>query len=118
MSLTCYNGFTPAERKRGDYLIKRAISKGILPPLNQTVCAICGQDKGIRHYHNEDYTPKNIIKDATPLCWRCHMHIHTKNKNTPYWKKYQLEVFEGNKRYPPVYQKYWKDAETKEEWYY
>lgn len=104
-----YNGFTPEERERGNQIIKRAIKTKRLPPLNKTKCSICGQDKGIRHYHNEDYNPKNIIKDATPLCWRCHMHIHAKNKNTDNWKKYEREVIQGNKRYPPVYNKYWKD---------
>lgn len=107
--MKAYNGFTPEERERGNKIIKRAIKTKRLPPLNKTKCSICGQDKGVRHYHNEDYTPENIIKDATPLCWRCHMHIHAKNKNTDNWKKYEREVIQGNKRYPPVYNKYWKD---------
>lgn len=109
-----YNGFTPEERLRGEQILKEAIRNGILPPLNQTRCAICGQDKGIRHYHNEDYSPENIIADATPLCWRCHMHIHAKNKTTPKWQKYEREVFQGNKRWKPVYNKWWKDADKKD----
>lgn len=110
MTMKEYNGFTPQQRIEGNKIIKKAIKDGILPPLNQTKCAICGQDKGVRHYHNEDYSPENIIADATPLCWRCHMHIHAKNKNTPKWKKYEKEVIQGNKRWKPVYTKYWKDA--------
>lgn len=111
MKLADYNGFNSEQRTLGDKIIKDAIKKGILPPLNETRCAICGQDKGVRHYHNEDYRPEKVIEDATPLCWRCHMHIHTKHKTTANWKKYEEEVFQGNKRYPPIYTKNWKDKE-------
>lgn len=104
-----YNGFSPEERMNGDRIIKEAIKRGILPPLNETVCAICGQDKGVRHYHNEDYTPSKVVEDATPLCFRCHMHIHARNKNTANWKRYEMEVVQGNKRWKPVYTKWWKD---------
>lgn len=114
MGMGYYNGFSPKERERGNEIIKEAIKKGLLPPLNEVECAICGQNKGIRHYHNEDYSPENIVEDATPLCWRCHMHIHSKRKDTPKWKRYEEEVINGDGRWKPVYNKYWKDVDDKQ----
>ena len=57
-----YNGFSEKERLKGDRIIKKAIENGDLPPLNQTRCCICGQDKGIRQYHCEDYSPEIYIR--------------------------------------------------------
>ena len=102
-----YNGFTGEQRLQGDRIIKQAIKDGILPPLHEVKCSICGQDKGVRHYHNEDYTPGNVVSDAIPICFRCHMHIHARNKKTENWIKYEKEVFKGNKKSIPVYTKYW-----------
>ena len=76
MTMAEYNGFTDKERRDGDKLIKKAIEEGVLPPLNKVSCKICGQDKGVREYHAEYYSPDRILDDVIPICWRCHRHIH------------------------------------------
>lgn len=97
-----YNGFTPAQRMAGDKIIKAAIAEGRLLPLNDTKCSMCGQDKGIRHYHCEDYSPENILNDVKPLCWRCHMMLHSRFRHPKSYEKYKAEIAAG-KVYPPVY---------------
>ena len=97
-----YNGFSPAERIKGDKIIKQAIHDGILKPLKETKCSICGQDKGIRHYHCEDYSEEKILDDVVPVCWRCHMMIHSRFRHRKAFEIYMSEV-KGGKRYPPVY---------------
>ncbi|RAP49288.1 MAG: hypothetical protein BZ138_07865 [Methanosphaera sp. rholeuAM270] len=101
-----YNGFSPEQRMDGDKIVKEAIKKGILPPLNEVSCEICGQDKGVRHYHAEDYSPDKIVDDVIPVCWECHMHIHTKNKNNPRWIRYEKRLKRGEKS-RPHYNKWW-----------
>lgn len=102
MIMNSYNGFSPAQRQKGDKIIKAAIAEGKLKPLTEVKCYICGQDEGIRHYHNEDYSPENVIADARPVCWRCHMMIHKRFRHPKSYEKYISEVKAG-KRYPPVY---------------
>ena len=97
-----YNGFSPKERIEGDKIIKQAIKDGILENLNTATCSVCGQDKGIRHYHCEDYSPANILSDARCMCWRCHMILHSRFRYPNEAKKYFEEV-KACKRYRPVY---------------
>jgi len=97
-----YNGFSPQERIAGDKIIKQAIKDGVLESLDKAVCVTCGQDKGIRHYHCEDYSPQNIIADSKCMCWRCHMILHSRFRFPKQAKKYFEEVKQG-KRYAPVY---------------
>lgn len=97
-----YNGFTPEQRMHGDKIIKRAIAEGKLPPLSETKCILCGQDKGIRHYHCEDYSEDKILDDVVPVCWRCHMMIHSRFRNRKAFDIYMEEV-KGGKTYPPVF---------------
>ncbi len=98
-----YNGFTPEQRQRGGELIKKAIADGILPPLNTQPCVICGQDKGIRHYHCEDYSEENVVADARVVCWQCHMMIHTRFSHPQSFARYMLNVVLYGKRFEPVY---------------
>jgi hypothetical protein len=97
-----YNGFSGKQRDEGDKIIKQAIKEGRLIPLTEAVCVMCGQDKGIRHYHCEDYSPENILNDAKCYCWRCHMIWHSRFKYPEQVKKYFDEIAAG-KRFPPVY---------------
>ena len=97
-----YNGFTPKQRLAGDKIIKKAIEDGILMKLSDCKCKFCGQDKGIRHYHCEDYSPENILNDAIPVCWLCHMMIHSRFKHPKSYVKYFREIKKG-KRYSPTY---------------
>lgn len=98
-----YNGFSPAERNRGGRILKKAIEDGIIPDPMNCSCCLCGQDKGIRHYHNEDYSEENIFEDARVVCWRCHMMIHTRFRHPLSFGKYMIDVTMYDKRYNPVY---------------
>lgn len=97
-----YNGFTPQQRMRGDYIIKQAIKEGILPAATDCKCVVCGQDKGIRHYHTEDYTPEHIVEKCEVWCWRCHLIHHSRHINPEACEAYFESIKQGVK-YPPVY---------------
>lgn len=97
-----YNGFTPEQRYKGLEIVKAAIANGELKPINKCVCAHCGQDKGIRQYHSENYTPENIVKQVVPLCWRCHMMLHSRFKHPKSYEKYKEDIKNGVK-FKPVY---------------
>ena len=105
MNLGKYNGFSSEERNEGDKIIKKAIKDGILPPLNKVTCKICGQDKGVREYHTEDYSPDKILDTVIPICWRCHRHIHQKKKG-PKWHEYE-EMLKRGEIAEPYYYKWW-----------
>ena len=98
-----YNGFTPEQRETGDKIIKEAVAKGIIPKANATPCVLCGQDKGIRHYHCEDYSPDKIVADTRVLCWRCHMMLHTRYKHPLSYGKYMIDVAIYHKQFDPVF---------------
>ena len=101
--MNSYNGFTAYQRQKGGKLIKKAIEAGVLEDPMKCSCVICGQDKGIRHYHNEDYSPEHIIEDAKVVCWRCHMMIHTRFKHPLSFAKYMMDAALYKKQYPPIY---------------
>lgn len=98
-----YNGFTPYQRTKGDKILKAAIGSGLIPDPNTQPCQICGQTQGIRHYHNEDYTPENIVNDARVLCWRCHMMLHSRFSHPESFAKYMIETTIYKRIYPAVY---------------
>lgn len=105
MTLTEYNGFSPEERDEGDKIIKKAIEEGILPDLHSIPCELCGQDKGVREYHAEDYSPDKILDDVICVCKSCHLHIHAARKGDG-WKKREEEIKKGI-RHKPTYTKSW-----------
>lgn len=101
--LDSYNGFGPEKRETAKEVIENAIETCELKPLKECECEICGQDKGLREYHIEDYTnSESIIDTAHPVCWTCHQYIHRqKDKNPDVYGKYVEEV--KNKPRAPVY---------------
>lgn len=99
-----YNGFKGKTRDKGQKLINNAIEADILLPLNKTKCCICGQEKGIREYHCEDYSPENVVDNAVPICKHCHMYLHKhKHQDPESWEQYKKDVKE--KRKDPWYDK-------------
>lgn len=101
--LDSYNEFTPYQREESKIIIKKAIEDGKLRPLKETECEICGQNRGLREYHVEDYsTPESIVDSAHPVCWTCHQYIHRhKDKNPEVYENYVEEVKENPRS--PVY---------------
>lgn len=106
-NMKSYNGFTAAERYKGLEIVKQAIADGVLKPVSECKCSMCGQDKGIIMYHSEDYTPEIIVSQVVPLCWRCHMMLHSRFRHPKSWEQYKQEV-ENGAMYPPVYRHNWK----------
>lgn len=106
MALADYNGFTSKERECED-ILEKAINDGELKPLEETKCVVCGQDKGIRVYHAENYFPEKVVGSSYPMCFKCHARIHgVKITNPPKFKEYLEEVREIP--LPPTYNKnYW-----------
>ena len=98
-----YNGFTPKQREKAARIQREAIEAGIMKSPNECRCTICGQDKGIRHYHNEDYSDEAIISNARVVCWRCHMMIHSRFEHPLSFAKYMIDVVLYKKRFNPVY---------------
>ena len=111
MTLADYNGFISEERECDDILDK-AIADGVLKPLEETKCVICGQDKGLRVYHVENYFPEKVVDSSYPMCFKCHQRIHgSKMKNPALFKEYLQEVREIPK--PPSYRNYWMPERDK-----
>ena len=107
MVLADYNGFTGKEREDSEKIIEEAIKNGELKPLEETRCVICGQDKGIRVYHAENYLPEKVVGDSKPMCFKCHARVHgVKLTNPQKFREYLEEVREIP--LPPTYNKfYW-----------
>lgn len=107
-----YNGFSGEIRKENSKLIEKAVKVGLKQDSHETTCWICGQDKGIREYHAEDYSEENIVEESKIICWRCHRHIHATN-HTDNWHKYEEDVDKGIVG-KPVYRKgYWTEDDDK-----
>ena len=93
-----FQGWTSEQRLASLALTKKAIASGELP--KPTKCELCGQDKGIIQYHNNDYS--HPTKYLSSLCWRCHMMLHSCRRSPEAVKKYFDAVASG-KRFAPVY---------------
>jgi len=89
--------FSPEERRLSSRKTKEAIRRGDIPAPKK--CARCGQVDGILHYHNHDYS--DPIKHVEPLCWRCHMMVHSAKLAPDPVASYFTAVASG-KRWPPV----------------
>lgn len=110
--LKSYNGFSGAQRERGARILKKAIENGIIPAPSKCKCILCGQDKGIRHYHNEDYSDENVVSDAKVLCWRCHMMLHSRFRHPLSFGQYIIDVTINKKQFPPVFRgNAWEELE-------
>lgn len=102
--MVSYKGFSKEQRLKMHEIFKAEIAAGRVPPANTQPCSICGQDKGIRHYHAEDYTnPELHQKSVRVVCWRCHMMIHNRFKHPLSVAQYLLNIHFLGKRYAPVY---------------
>jgi len=93
-----YKGWTAEQRMESLKKTKAAIRRGEIPP--PTKCNRCGQTEGIIQYHNENYN--HPTKYLEPLCWRCHMVLHSEHRAPEACKKYWEEIKNG-KQYPPVF---------------
>jgi hypothetical protein len=94
-----FRGWSAQGRQESYAKTRQAITDGLIPPARR--CKRCGQTEGLVQYHNEDYS--DPIKYLEPLCYRCHMMLHSEHLNPEAVTQYWREVFTEGKRYPPVY---------------
>ena len=113
-----YKKWDGTQRQESLKLFNLAKKAGLIESPKE--CKICGQTKGILMTHNKNYDvtlsylPKlldgkanemeisQIHKALVPICWRCHMILHSYHRNPSAYKKYFQEVKDGI-QYPPVY---------------
>ncbi len=76
-----YNGFTGAQRRRGEQVLQVLRRNGVLPAPER--CALCDTTGRIT-YHAEDYfDPFALVS----LCFPCHMALHARFKSPDRWRK-------------------------------
>lgn len=113
-----YKKWSGIQREESLRLFKLAQKAGLIKYPRE--CSICGQTKGILMTHNKNYDvtlkylPKLLEGSANemeikqvhevlmPICWRCHMILHSYKRNPNACREYFNEVKNG-KQYPPVY---------------
>lgn len=87
--LGSYNGFSGNVREQRHKELKALIKSGQVKDPMTMSCVKCGQDKGIRHYHTEDYS--TATSGIECFCWTCHMVTHSKRRAPAacdaYWKR-------------------------------
>lgn len=93
-----YKQWSGEQRKASLVKTKEAILAGTIPHQSKLPCNRCGQDKGIRDYHNEDYS--HPTKYLEPLCYVCHMVHHSDHKDAAGCEAYWAWVKAGNRTKP------------------
>jgi len=96
-----YNGFDGKQRLKALAWLKGEYRAGRrVPP---TVCDACGQEDGIIEAHSEDYSdPFGPHTGKYGLCFRCHMMLHSRDRNPEAWLRYKQMVLSGW-RFEPAY---------------
>lgn len=74
-----YNGFTGAERRRGEQVLQVLRRRGVIA--KPDVCDICGTTGRIG-FHGEDYFDPFSM---AALCFPCHMALHRRFKSPDKW---------------------------------
>ena len=97
-----YNGFSGDERAQGAAYHRRMRAQGLwsLP----TRCSACGQTEGVIDAHWEDYSKPFDTERDIPLCFRCHMMVHMRDRNPRGWDRYRALVRSGY-RGEPLFQR-------------
>ena len=94
MVLKTYNGFDHYQRMKGYRWLQGEYAAG--RRVRPTVCDACGQTEGPIEAHSEDYSePFGDHIGKYGLCYRCHMAIHTREKNPEAWAIYKTHVARG-----------------------
>lgn len=102
-------------KKRVDSLkkTKLLIQNKIIPSPYELKCEMCGQDKGVREYHNTDYflDGEEYVKSLQCLCFKCHRAIHAEyvgETSKHYgWAKNHLDLVRSGKMNKPTYTRYY-----------
>lgn len=99
--MKAYNGFSPEQRNKAQAWLNKQWKAGLLARPCQ--CQACGQTEGRIDAHAEDYSePFEAGKtDQYHLCYRCHMAVHCRFRNSEAWRIYKQHVREG-RIFPPI----------------
>lgn len=100
-----YYQWSPEQRNEGDKIVKQAIAEGRLPDPNTQPCVICGTRYGLRHYHQEDYTPEHIVENSMCVCAKCHATIHLRWWHQTSYREYMRKKVNGEK-YMKIFDEY------------
>ena len=87
MTLTAYNGFSPAERRRYDRLMRAAINAGRIRPVMRCFCGLTAPADLM--YHLEDYSD---YLNPIVICVECHMRLHSRFRAPNRWKLHCLRI--------------------------
>ena len=99
MALKTYNGFNHDQRMKGYRWLQGEYAAG--RRARPTVCDACGQTEGPIDAHSESYAePFGDHIGRYGLCYRCHMAIHTREKNPEAWTAYKRHVALGRIFHP------------------
>jgi hypothetical protein len=99
MALKTYNGFDHDQRMKGYRWLQGEYAAG--RRARPTVCEACGQTEGPIDAHSEDYSaPFGDHIGRFGLCYRCHMAMHTRQKNPKAWAAYKHHVAVGRIFHP------------------
>ena len=106
-----YKGYSPQQRYASLETIHKAIADGVIKDAYDCKCEICGQDKGVREWHADDYAPETLLQNIRVLCWKCHRNLHIyeigpKHEKYEWAKRYFEKVREGV-QYTPTYTRFY-----------
>lgn len=89
-----YNGFSASQRASAQAWLNEEYRRGRLE--RPAVCCACGQTEGLMHAHAEDYSrPFGPHIAEYPLCYTCHMMLHSRFRAPEAWRRYVAQVLAG-----------------------
>ena len=108
--MNSYHGYTGGQRLKIQRIINKQIAQGELASPFYLPCCICGQSKGIREYHCENYGDYTWKYGMLCLCFRCHRMIHRQGSEKKGYaesaNEYFCKVNQGI-TFDPVYSKFY-----------
>lgn len=100
-----YNGYSPHQRMKAYKWLMNQYEKGLRTKPNK--CDSCALDVGIIEPHSENYSePYGEHIGQYGFCYRCHMMLHCRKRNSKNFLAYCQAVNEG-KQYEPFYKRDW-----------
>ena len=72
-----YKGWTKEQRLECQNRMLDAIRRGEIPDSSELPCEICGDTSRRHHYHCTNYDRDKAMSSLHPLCWMCHINLHS-----------------------------------------
>ena len=95
-----YKGWTAEQRMDCQRRMLEAIRNGSIPDSSELPCEICGDIHSRHHYHCTNYDEDKCMDNLHPLCWKCHINLHSIEigSKSPYFYR-AVAYFEQVKHY-------------------